>query len=302
MDKVRIVRVVVVGLQVAKHRRRGVESVVGNDDGLSVAQLHERLHVEAVVALRVVALGGDDVGFVGEGLAGEPTDLGVVPAFGQTVADFELVLASAEIARCPRGEIIGQREKDLGAEGLEKGAPAFAGQRGAQRADALRGDDRDALRLARETEEFLVAGRVAFAHGGEVLVFVAEEENLPEILLGVRLDFRNAIEHGALKIELHHDAQSLRESGVHADGEIQGTDASLLDKPGERWQGLAEPVVGVLLGVVALLLRAEDSLHFGVVVEERKEDGNTLNDGGAELRLDPAPIVIEPALDGFQLR
>jgi hypothetical protein len=57
---------------------------------------------------------------------------------------------------------------------------------GAQRADALCGDDRDALRLARETEEFLISGRVAFANGCEVLVFVAKEENLPEILLRVR--------------------------------------------------------------------------------------------------------------------
>src|SRR5208283_1966922 len=99
-----------------------------------------------------------------------------------------------------------------------------------------------------------------------------------------------------------HDAQSLRESGVHADGEIQGTDASLLYEPGERWQGLAESIVSVPLWVVTLLLRAEDSLHFGVVVEQRKEDGNALDDGGAELGLDPFPVVIEPALDGFQLR
>src|SRR5260370_30568384 len=61
-------------------------------------------------------------------------------------------------------------------------------------------------------------------------------ENLPEILLRVRLDFRNAVKDGALEIELHHDAQCLRESGVHADGEIQSTDASLLDKPGEGWR------------------------------------------------------------------
>src|SRR5207249_6777890 len=108
------------------------------------------LHVEAVVALRVVTLRGDEVRLVGEGLASEPTDLGVVTAFGQAVADFELVLASAEMARRARGEVIRQREENLGAEGLEKGAPTFAGQRGSQGADALRGDDGDAFRLARE--------------------------------------------------------------------------------------------------------------------------------------------------------
>jgi len=96
----------------------------------AVAQLHERLHVKAVVALRVVALGGDDVGFVGEGFAGEPTDFGVVPAFGQTVADFELVSrpqrSLAVLAEKNRPTTIGK----FGTEGLEQGAPAFAGQRG----------------------------------------------------------------------------------------------------------------------------------------------------------------------------
>src|SRR6266853_1409266 len=72
-------------------------------------------------------------------------------------------------------------------------------------------------------------------------------------------------------------------------------------KPAKRRQRLSELVVGVLLGVVTLLLRAEDSLHFWVVIEERKEDGDTFDDGGAEFRLDSFPIVVEPALDGFEL-
>ena len=38
----------------------------------------------------------------------------------------------------------------------------------------MRGDDGNAFGLARETEEFLVAGRVALANGCEVLVLVAE--------------------------------------------------------------------------------------------------------------------------------
>jgi len=78
-------------------------------------------------------------------------------------------------------------------------------------------------------KNFLVAGGIAFANGCEVLVFVAKEENLPEILLGVCLDFRNAIEDGALKIEFSSSPESLRESGVHADGEIQSADAALLN-------------------------------------------------------------------------
>ena len=67
------------------------------------------LHNGSGIVLGVVALRGNDVGFVGEGLAGEPTDLGVVPAFGKTVANLELVFAPAELARGGRREIVGQR-------------------------------------------------------------------------------------------------------------------------------------------------------------------------------------------------
>src|SRR3984885_12690376 len=118
----------------------------------------------------------------------------------------------------------------------------------------------------------------------------------------MRFDFRNAIEHGALKIELHHDSQRLCKSSVHADGEIQGTDSSMLDKPAKRRQGLTKLIVGVLLGVVALLLRAEYFFHFRAVIEERKEDRNTLDNRRAQLRLDPSPVIIKPALHGLQLR
>jgi len=60
-------------------------------------------------------------------------------------------------------------------------------------------------------------------------------------------------------------------------------------------------VVGILLGIVTFLLRAEDALHFGIVIEQREEDRNALNDGGAEFRLDTSPIILEPALDSFEL-
>ena len=75
-------------------------------------------------------------------------------------------------------------------------------------------------------------------------------------------------------------------------GKIQSGDDPPLNEPTKRRQGLAELVVGIFLGVVALLLRAEDPFHFGVVIEERKEDGHTLDNRGAELGLDPFPISL----------
>ena len=112
-------------------------------------------------------------------------------AFREVVADFELVFPPAKLACGARGEVIRKREENLGAEGLQERAPGIAWQGGLERTDALRGDDRDALRLARETEEFLVSRGIVFAYGCEVLVLIAEEENLPEMPLRVRFDFGN---------------------------------------------------------------------------------------------------------------
>src|SRR5258708_4240336 len=106
----------------------------------------------------------------------------------------------------------------------------------------------------------------------------------------MRFHFGDAVENGTLEIELHHHTHSLGEAGIHADGEIECAKNPPLNQPAKRRQGLAELVVGIFLGVVALLLRAEDPFHFGVVIEERKEYGHTLDNRGAELGLDPFPI------------
>ena len=60
----------------------------------------------AMKALNLPVYGRDDVGLVGESFAAEPTDLGVVPTLGQTVADLELVFAPTEMARRGRRKII----------------------------------------------------------------------------------------------------------------------------------------------------------------------------------------------------
>ena len=42
-------------------------------------------------------------------------------------------------------------------------------------------------------------------------------------------------------------------------------------------------------------------LHRWIVIKERQEDRYTFYDGGPQLGLDAAPVVIEPALDCFEL-
>lgn len=74
---------------------------------------------------------------------------------------------------------------------------------------ALRRDDRNALGLSGEIEELSVAGRIAFSDRREVLVFIAEEEDMSKILVFFRFDLRDAVQHRAFKIALHHHADGL---------------------------------------------------------------------------------------------
>src|SRR5208337_4181690 len=115
-----------------------------------------------------------------------------------------------------------------------------------------------------------------------MLVFVAEEENLAEMLFRMGLDFRNPVEHGSFEIELHHDAESLGETGVHSDWEIQGTYLALVDEPRERRQGLSELTTRILFRVITVFAGTEDFLYFRVVVEKGEENGNALDNGGAQ--------------------
>jgi hypothetical protein len=119
--------------------------------------------------------------------------------------------------------------------------------------------------------------------------------------LRVGLDRGHAIENGPFEIKLHHDSQSLRQSGIHSDGEIERTDFALLYQPGERRQWFSIPVTGVLNGVVAFGFGAKNPLYFGVVVEEGKKNGNALDNRRAKLRLHAFPVLVEPALDGLEL-
>jgi len=63
--------------------------------------------------------------------------------------------------------------------------------------------------------------------------FVAKEENLPEILLGGASIFGTRLRTARSIIKFHHHRE-LRESGVHADGEIQSANAALLQEARRR--------------------------------------------------------------------
>src|SRR5208282_5262936 len=138
-------------------------------------EFREGLHVEPKIDLCVVAFRGRNVRLVRQRFSREQAYTGVVPTLGEVVTDLELVFASAQLAGGSGREIIGECEEYLRAESLQECAPSFAGESGLERTDALSSDNWNALRLAGEAEELLIARRLAFTNGGEMLVLVTHE-------------------------------------------------------------------------------------------------------------------------------
>ena len=77
----------------------------------------------------------------------------------------------------------------------------------------MSGDNWNALRLPRKAKELFIADRLVFADRGEVLVFIAEEQDLAEVVL-VCLDGWDAVQDGPFEIELQHHAKGFGETGV----------------------------------------------------------------------------------------
>src|SRR5437773_2838362 len=101
-----------------------------------------------------------------------------------------------------RGEFVGRGEEHLRPKTLEQCAPGFlAMDGGSERADALRGDDRNEPRLPAQRERALVAGWVGVAGRGEAVILVANEQQIPPRFLRRRRDPWNAPEDGALEVQ-----------------------------------------------------------------------------------------------------
>src|SRR6266851_5187097 len=58
LAKVGLVDIVEIRFEVAEHRRQWVETVISQRDGLRVLQFRKRFHIESVVPLLAVGLGG----------------------------------------------------------------------------------------------------------------------------------------------------------------------------------------------------------------------------------------------------
>src|SRR4029077_17489710 len=126
-------------LQVAVLRRQWIEAVVRQYNSLRVLQFHEHARPKRVVRLHAVELARGERLTRRPGAAREQRDVRALAGFRDGVPRFEPVDSSAQI-RCElRGELVAGRQEYLGSKALEQRAPALvAGQRGTERADALR--------------------------------------------------------------------------------------------------------------------------------------------------------------------
>ena len=116
---------------------------------------------------------------------------------------------------------------------------------------------------------------------------------------GCGADLRDALQHGALEVQLQHHADDAGQAGVHRDREVQRQDAAGVEQRVDRLERprlarRARPQVGTPR-------RTERAVHGGVVVEQREEHDDALGDGGAEARVEPTPAVRVPALQRLEL-
>jgi hypothetical protein len=107
----------------------------------------------------------------------------------------------------------------------------------------------------------------------------------------------NAVQHCPLEILFHQGSDGSGESRIHRYREVQRTHLQLR----KRRYGDADAAIAIEFRIVAFFGRSECSLYGRVVVKERKENGDAFDDGCAELGFDAAPVMIEPALNRFQL-
>jgi hypothetical protein len=112
-------------------------------------------------------------------------------------------------------------------------------------------------------------------------------------------DPRNALENGALEIQLEHHAQNAGEPRVHRHRKVECEDVARFEKRVEPRERLRFARFG--LGRICSSRRAKRPVHGRVVIEEREEDDHTFRYGRPKARVQTTPSVTVPTLHGFEL-
>ena len=166
----------------------------------------------------------------------------------------------------------------------------------------------------RQRERLLVAGRIVLAHGGERLILVADEHGGPEVAAGLAGGLGRPPEQRLYPGILQEHADGASERRVRVRGHVEGEDPAPFDQLGERREPAAKARHGP--DGCAVLVRSRTIHMYGFVrvrrrrtehardlrlIEQREEDRDALDDGGAELGIERHPVVQVPALDRLHL-
>jgi hypothetical protein len=130
-------------------------------------------------------------------------------------------------------------------------------------------NDGDALRLPGQGQKPVIARRVVPAHGGEVLVFIADEDGGPEVPVRLLIHRRDTQQHGPLIIDLHHGADDLGERRVEGRGKVQAHDFARFNQLVERLQDDAVGIGRTRFAIVEFLRWAEDAAYLGIGFKQR---------------------------------
>ena len=160
-----------------------------------------------------------------------------MPALRDVVVDLPLVFLAAQFAGDLGGEFVGEREEDLGAEGLQAGSARFRPARSSASELMLWVATMGMHLDWRERAKNFSSPFGSFSpSSGEVLVFVADEEYLPKVLVGIVLDLRNAVQEARWKSSFIMTPMALASPGFRGDRKVQGTDLAGFDQLRERRQ------------------------------------------------------------------
>ena len=206
-----------------------MDAVEGDHDGLRVLELEESALVEEWLLRFLVVLGSRYASLVGRCAPAQPTNLCIVARFRDAVADLRLVGLAADF-RCETSCVrIRSCQKDLCPEGLHQRLETLVRQCVLQGTDALRGNNGNAFRLARDRKEPLVADRIVAADGGKVLELITDKDRGPIVPIWLGFHPRYAELDGTLVVDLHHRPNGLGQRRVESYGEIEADDLACFD-------------------------------------------------------------------------
>ena len=221
-------------------------------------------------------------------------------AFGERVARLEPVRAPAQFRGDPRGELVAGREEHLGAEALQQRPPRFvAAERRSQRRDALRRDDRDQPRLARQRERALVAGRVGFARPWQRRGTRRRRRGCRATTrCGSAAIFGMRCRTARWKSSFSITPRPRASAGFMATGKFRPSTCPVSSRSSSGGRGRGSPGFG---GVMYASRGGQNArCTAGVFVEQRQEHDDAFDDGRLDLRVEPRPRVVEPPLDRLE--